>query len=124
MPIADYSRWNSSGFCVKALEKSFRVMTAGGSLRLPNHRFPPEKMLQYTHTHFTYELLFAPGCEITLISESGIKSFENKVVIVPPGLKHCALVNGRGYNLLVLPQFDVGESFSMPVDSTVVGEVA
>ena len=104
------SRWRSSGFCVKVMGKSFRIMTAGGDLHLPAHRLAPEKMLQHTHTHFTYELLFSVGCEMTLISESGIERFENRVVIVPPGLKHCSAMRGDGgYNLLVLPQFDVSE---------------
>ncbi len=101
-------RWDSSGFCVKALGKSFRIMTAGGNLKLPSHKFAPEEMLQRTHTHFTYELLFASDCKMTLVSEGGIEVFSNKVVIVPPGLKHCSMVEGGdGYNLLVLPQFDV-----------------
>jgi len=103
-------RWSSSGFCVKTLEKSFRIMTAGGGLFLPHYRISPEEMLQRTHTHFTYELLFAPQSEIILISEGGIERYQNRVLIVPPGLKHCSTVeDGDGYNLLVLPQFDVRE---------------
>lgn len=104
------SRWSSSGFCVKVLGKMFRIMTAGGNLQLPVHRSAPEQMLQHTHTHFTYELLFATEGEMTLISERGIESYRNRVVIVPPGFKHCALMNGiGGFNLLVLPQFEIEE---------------
>lgn len=110
MEKQDTRRWDSSGICVKTMGKAFRIMTAGGSLKLPSHHHSPEKMLQHTHTHFTFELLFAPDCEMTLISERGIERFRNNVVIVPPGFKHCSMVEGGiGYNLLVLPQFDVGE---------------
>lgn len=119
------SRWDSSGFCVKALGKSFRIMTAGGNLRLPGHRFSPEEMLQHTHTHFTYELLFAPDSKITLVSEDGITTFVNKAVIVPPGLKHCSTIqSGVGYNLLVLPQFDMREYPAVSPDKTTVLELS
>lgn len=107
-------RWSSTGFCVKALGKNFRIMTAGGGLFLPHYRIAAEEMLQRTHTHFTFELLFAPQSEITLISEGGIARYENRALIVPPGLKHCSTVAaGDGYNLLVLPQFDVSEYESL-----------
>ncbi|MBQ9806905.1 MAG: helix-turn-helix transcriptional regulator [Clostridia bacterium] len=117
-------RWDSSGFCVKTLGKSFRIMTAGGSLKLPLHKIAPEEMLQRTHTHFTYELLFAPDCKMTLVSEGGIETFSHKVVLVPPGFKHCSMVEGgNGYNLLVLPQFDVGEYPAVSADAPVVLEL-
>ena len=92
----------------------------GGSLRLPVHQTLPEEMLRRTHTHFTYELLFAPDCEMTLVSEKGIETFKNKVVIVPPGLKHCSMTHGsNGYNLLVLPQFDISQYPSVSADEPV-----
>ncbi|MBE6602113.1 MAG: helix-turn-helix domain-containing protein [Ruminococcaceae bacterium] len=110
-------RWSSSGFCVAAVGMQFRVMTAGGSLRLPRMRASVEQMLTRTHTHFTYELLFARNCRLTLITEHGVSEFENQVVIVPPGLKHCsALDESGGYNLLVLPQNVAGDRFDIAAD--------
>ena len=95
----------------------FRVMTAGGGLKLPRSKASVEQMLTRTHTHFTYELLFACNCELNLITENGISKFSNQVIIVPPGLKHCsALSASGGYNLLVLPQNPPTDRWKLPVD--------
>ena len=100
--------WQSSGLSVKVEGKSIRLMTAGNHLLLAHRQLTPDEMLKHTHTHFTYEILFAIKDRLTLVTEEGIEHYEHKVVIVPPGLKHCSLLqSGEGYCLLMLPQFEI-----------------
>ena len=114
-------KWNASGLGVQALGKSFRLLTAGSRLTLPQIESSPEEMLKRTHTHFTYELLFAVGGGLTLVTEDGVDSYENAVVIVPPGLKHCTSMQSRGcYCLLLLPQFSPEETWGLATESPLV----
>lgn len=105
-------RHSASGLAVRVLEREFRVLTAGSSLRIPRTERDPEEMLRHTHTHFTYEILFAMDGELTLATEDFIRSYRNEVVIVPPGIKHCSGPRAEGcYCLLVLPE----EGESLPL---------
>ena len=121
-------KWNSSGMSVHALGKSFRLLTAGSRLELPHVEASADEMLKRTHTHFTFEVLFAINGGLTLVTEDGVDSYENTVVIVPPGLKHCTSMQAKGsYCLLVLPQFSPNEawgvSLSVPVALPLTEEI-
>ena len=100
-------RHSTSGLAVRVLGREFRVLTAGSSLRIAQTERDPEEMLRHTHTHFTYEVLFAVDGELTLATEDFIRSYRDEVVIVPPGIKHCSGPRAEGcYCLLVLPEED------------------
>ncbi len=54
------------------------------------------RSLRNIHTHFTYEILFVTEGSMALVSELGTRHFQNRVVFVPPQVRHCSFPSTTG----------------------------
>lgn len=53
------------------------------------------------HSHFTYEIFFVTSQSLTLVTEDGARSYERKILIIPPRIRHYTLQhNGEHIALL------------------------
>lgn len=70
---------------------------ADGFLLFPTKNSVAEAgQMQALHTHVYYEFFFATQTPLTLVTDTGTKSFTNSVVIVPPQKKHFSCAESKG----------------------------
>ncbi len=75
---------------------------ADGFLLFPSRaKISEAGQLQALHTHIYYEFFFAQDSPVVVVTEEGVTSFTNGVVIVPPGLKHFSCAEVGGYRITV-----------------------
>ena len=48
------------------------------------------------HSHFTYEIFFVTSQSLTLVTEDGARSYERKILIIPPKIRHYSVPSGTG----------------------------
>ena len=76
---------------------------ADGFLLFPTKtKIADVSQLQALHSHVYYEFFFATKSPIVIVTESGIASYTNSVIIVPPEVKHFTCAEGNdGYRITV-----------------------
>lgn len=95
-------RYESSKNSTVIEEMKLIAHGADGFLLFPSRgRIADAGQLQALHTHLYYEFFFAENSPVVVVTERGVTSFTNGVVIVPPRLKHFSCAEGGGYRITV-----------------------
>lgn len=85
---------NKQPFYIEAAGYPVSVFQVGNSPRLLStaERIVTEQQItQNIHSHFTYEVFFIASGTLELVTEQHTTPYKNKILIVPPGFKHCCL---------------------------------
>lgn len=69
----------------------FRVGHSPKLLSTAKRIVTEQQITQNIHSHFTYEVFFVVSGTLNLVTEHYTQPYEEKILIVPPGFKHCCL---------------------------------
>lgn len=93
----------------------FKVFGTPYSSRIPGEKASSKdpKRMKNIHTHFAYEVFFVTDGNLELVSERGITTYERKIVIIPPKIKHFTTPSSRGsFGLLFSVENSKGSALS------------
>ena len=84
---------NKQPLYIKAADFPISVYRVGHSPKLLStaKRIITEQITQNIHSHFTYEVFFVVNGTLDFVTEHYTLHYQNKILIIPPGFKHCCL---------------------------------
>ena len=86
--------------------KVFRIGKTPGIKYRSNSAQSPENM-KSIHSHFTYEIFFVTDGTLELVTEDATGTYERKVLIIPPKIRHYSCPSGEGSYCLLFSFEDV-----------------
>ena len=89
---------NRPAFFIDIFGMHFKVFGTPFSSRIPGEKSSSHdpKRMKNIHTHFAYEIFFVTDGTLELVSDRGITTYERKIVIIPPKMKHFTTPSSRG----------------------------
>lgn len=87
--------------------KVFRIGQTPGIKYRSDSSQPPTNM-NSIHSHFTYEVFFITEGTLELVTEGSARTYERKVLIIPPKIRHYSVPSGLGSYCLLF-SFEKGK---------------
>lgn len=77
---------------------ALKVFRIGKTLGIKYRDNPSQTTTKVTnvHSHFTYEVFFVTEGTLELVTEGNAKTYERKVLIIPPKIRHYSVPSGEG----------------------------
>lgn len=90
--------------------KVFRIGKTPG-IKYHNDPDQPPTNMKSVHSHFTYEVFFVTDGTLELVTEGSARTYERKVLIIPPKIRHYSIPSGEG-SFCLLFSFEEGKKQS------------
>ena len=104
---------NSEPLDISVFGMALKVFRIGKTPGIKYHHDPsqPPTNMKSVHSHFTYEVFFVTDGTLELVTEGSARTYERKVLIIPPKIRHYSIPSGEG-SFCLLFSFEEGKKQS------------
>lgn len=101
---------NSEPLDISVFGMALKVFRIGKTPGIKYHNDPDQSPanMRSVHSHFTYEVFFVTEGTLELVTEGDAKTYERKVLIIPPKIRHYSIPSGEG-SFCLLFSFEEGK---------------
>lgn len=100
---------NSEPLDISVFGMALKVFRIGKTPGIKYHQDPAQAPtdVKSIHSHFTYEVFFVTEGTLDLVTEGKAQTYEKKVLIIPPKIRHYSIPSGAG-SFCLLFSFEEG----------------
>ncbi len=104
---------NSEPLDIAVFGMALKVFRIGKTPGIKYHHDPTQipTNMKSVHSHFTYEVFFVTEGTLELVTEGSARTYERKVLIIPPKIRHYSIPSGEG-SFCLLFSFEEGKKQS------------
>ena len=104
---------NSEPLDITVFGMALKVFRIGKTPGIKYHHAPNQMPanMKSVHSHFTYEVFFVTDGTLELVTEGSARTYERKVLIIPPKIRHYSVPSGEG-SFCLLFSFEEGKKQS------------